>query len=111
MKSLKHDLLENYVYGFLTGLGVMGLITFTYIRAQAEFHYIGADHADYGWVTFIIGTTDALPNYDYYSRVAGSALTLTLIAALLVFIGIALGLAKIMGKHQSTSSDDARLKQ
>lgn len=93
--------MENYVYGFVTGLGVMGLIALIYIRALLELQYIGPAHPDYGWVTFITGIRN--PNGEWYAGIVGYANSFMLLALFIMFIGIILAFAKIKEKsHKET---------
>jgi hypothetical protein len=101
MKSWKREFLENYVYGFVTGLGAMSLIALTYLRAILELQYIGPAHPDYGWVTFITGTTN--PNGEWYASIVGYANSFMVVALFIMFIGIILAFAKIIERsHKET---------
>lgn len=101
MKLWKRGLLESYVYGFVTGLGVMGFFGLVYLRAVIELPFIGPAHQDYGWVTFVTGTTTL--DHDWAASILGYSNFLLAVYLFVIFIGVVLCLAAIKDRKHEQS--------
>ncbi len=79
MESQKRNLIENYVYGFVTGVGISSFAAMFYLRWILPLFYSYPQTLDINW----------------YFGVMGITVWLMILAFLGAFIGLVLGLSTI----------------
>ena len=92
MKSQKRNIKENYIYGFFTGVGASILAATFYVR----------------WILSMIYPNRLAFDYNWYSSIMGMTFWLLILAFVVAFGGLMLGLSTI---KESTLEADSLIEE